>query len=248
MQAARRRWTLEGVAAGAVVVLGAMIAAAGAARTVALLAVVLVAGGAGWIVFISLVSALVQTLVPDWARARVLAVFILAFQGGLAAGSAAWGAMATRTGIPTALLCAGLATIATVAFSAVAKLPETGADMTPWNHWRMPAIVENVRSALDHGPALVTVQYRVRPHHAEPFLRAVQKYERIRRRDGAWWWGIFRDLEDENLYVETFLTASWAEHLRQHDRFTRADRDVEAQISEHVVAEATIRHLIDTGS
>jgi quinol monooxygenase YgiN len=120
--------------------------------------------------------------------------------------------------------------------------------MTPWNHWRMPAIVENVRSALDHGPALVTVQYRVRPHHAEPFLRAVQKYARIRRRDGAWWWGIFRDLEDENLYVETFLTASWAEHLRQHDRFTRADRDVEAQISEHVVAEATIRHLIDTGS
>ena len=44
--------------------------------------------GAAWIVFISLVSALVQSLAPDWVRARVLAVFMLVFQGGLAAGSA----------------------------------------------------------------------------------------------------------------------------------------------------------------
>ena len=247
MQPARRRWSLDRVAVGAVVALGAMIAAAGAARTIAVLAVALVVAGAGWIVFISLVSALVQTLAPDWARARVLAVFILVFQGGLAAGSAVWGAMATRTGIPTALLCAGLASIATITFSAVAKLPEAGADMTPWNHWRMPAIVEDVRSALDHGTALVTVEYRVRPHHAKPFLKAMQKYELIRRRDGARWWGIFRDLEDEHLYVETFLVASWAEHLRQHERFTRADRESEARIAEHVTEEPRIRHLIDTG-
>jgi hypothetical protein len=44
-----------------------------------------------WIVFISLVSALMRTLAPDWVRARVLAVFMLVFQGGLAAGSASWG-------------------------------------------------------------------------------------------------------------------------------------------------------------
>ena len=75
----------------------------------------------------------------------------------------------------------------------------------------------------------------------------MQKYELIRRRDGARWWGIFRDLEDEHLYVETFLVASWAEHLRQHERFTRADRESEAQIAEHVTEEPRIRHLIDTG-
>jgi MFS family permease len=248
MQPARRRWSLDRVAVVAVLVLGAMIAAAGAARTIAVLALALVVAGAGWIVFISLVSALVQTLAPDWARARVLAVFILVFQGGLAGGSAAWGAMATRTGIPTALLCAGLATIATITFSVVAKLPEAGADMTPWNHWRMPAIVEDVESALEHGRALVTVEYRVRPAHGEPFLRAMQQYERIRRRDGASWWGIFRDLENEYVYVETFLVASWVEHLRQHERFTRADRHIEAQIAEHVTEEPRIRHLIDRGS
>ena len=40
-----------------------------------------------------------QTLAPDWVRARVLAVFMLVFQGGLAAGSAFWGAVAARAGI-----------------------------------------------------------------------------------------------------------------------------------------------------
>jgi len=247
MQPARQRWSLDRVAMVAVAVLGAMIAAAGAARSIAVLAVALVIAGGGWIVFISLVSALVQTLAPDWARARVLAVFILVFQGGLAAGSAVWGAMATRTGIPTALLWSGLATIVTVAFSAVRKLPEAGADMTPWNHWRMPAIVEDVRSALDHGRALVTVEYRVRRQHTEPFLRLMEKYEQVRRRDGASWWGIFRDIEDENVYVESFLAASWAEHLRQHDRFTRADREIEDEISQHVTEKPKIRHLIDVG-
>ena len=61
-----------------------MVVAASAIRSIALLAIVLIAAGAGWIVFISLISALVQTLAPDWARARVLAVFILVFQGGSA--------------------------------------------------------------------------------------------------------------------------------------------------------------------
>jgi MFS family permease len=243
MQPARRRWSLERVTAGAVMILGTMIAVASVVRTMALLAIVLVAAGAGWIVFISLISALVQTLAPDWARARVLAVFILVFQGGSAAGSAVWGAVATRTGIPNAFLYAGLATMATIALNALGKMPDTGVDLTPWNHWRMPAIVEDA-NAFGRGPALVTVQYRVRPRHEDAFLRAMEKYRRIRRRDGASWWGIFRDLEDDTLYLETFLAPSWGEHVRQHERMTRADYEVETEISQHVTEEPTVRHLI----
>jgi len=247
MQRARSHWSLNQVAGGAAALLGAMIVAASMARTVPWLAAVLIVAGAGWITFISLVTALVQTLAPEWARARVLAVFILAFQGGLAAGSATWGAIATRMGIPTALLWAGLATIATVAFSAVATLPDAGADMTPLNHWRLPAIVGDPGSALERGVTLVTVEYRVRAQHAKPFLNAMERYGEIRRRDGASWWGVFRDLEDENLYVETFLVASWAEHVRQHERFTRGDREVEIRIGQHVTEAPKIRHLIDAG-
>jgi MFS family permease len=244
LQPARRRWSLETVARSAVGILGIGIVAASVARNLVFLSIVLLVAGGGWIVFISLVSALTQTLAPDWARARVLAVFILIFQGGLAAGSAAWGAIATGTGLPTTLLLAGLCTIATILLGAIASLPETTSDMTPWNHWRMPAIVYEAAPALEHGLVLVTVRYRVQPQHANQFLSAMEKLALVRRRDGASWWGVFCDLEQTDVYLETFLVASWAEHLRQHERFTRGDRDVEAQIREHVEEEAVVRHFI----
>jgi len=244
MQPARARWSLDAVASYATAVLGMAILAAAAVHGVPLLIVVMFVAGAGWIVFISLLSALVQTLAPEWARARVLAAFILVTQGGIAAGSALWGAVATRIGISMTFGVAGLATIAAVLLRAIWRLPDTAADMAPWNHWRMPAVVQDVASTLDHGPVLVTVRYRVAQQHQDGFIRAMQKYGRIRHRDGASWWGIFRDLEHDDLYVETFLVASWAEHLRQHDRFTQADAEVETQVREHIEEEPVVEHFI----
>jgi len=248
MQPARNRWSIEIVASSAVVILGGATIVAGGVHTALLFSLVMVVAGAGWIVFISLVSALVQGLAPDWARARVLAVFILIFQGGMAAGSAFWGAVATRAGLTPAFVLAGLVTIATALFAVVANLPESTMDMTPWNHWRMPAIIHDAEASLERGLVLVTVRYHVDPQDAEPFVRVMEQYGRIRRRDGASWWGIFRDLEQADLFVEAFLVTSWAEHLRQHDRFTHADRDVEAQIRQHVRGEPVVRHLVDAAA
>jgi hypothetical protein len=61
--------------------------------------------GAAWIIFVSLISALMQTLAPDWVRARVLAVFLLVFQGSIAAGSATWGFVGQHVGVRGATLC-----------------------------------------------------------------------------------------------------------------------------------------------
>ena len=69
-------------------------------------------------------------------------------------------------------------------------------------------------------------------------------YGRIRRRDGASWW-VFRDLEHADVFLETFLVTSWAEHVRQHERFTRGDRDVEAEIRLHVDEEPVVEHFIE---
>jgi hypothetical protein len=134
--------------------------------------------------------------------------------------------------------------MATTAMHAYAKLPDGAADTTPWNHWRMPAIVHEAASALEHGPVLVTVRYRVRPRHDGAFVRAMENYGRIRRRDGATWWGVFRDLEHAGVFLETFLVGSWAEHVRQHERFTRGDRDVEADIRQHLEGDPLTEHFI----
>jgi len=244
MQPARARWTLEAVASSAVVILAVMIATAGAVRSIPLLALTMLAAGAGWLVFTSLVSALVQTLAPDWARARVLAVFLLTFQGGLAAGSALWGVVGTRIGIPATLAIAGLSTLATIAIRAFGALPDATADTTPWNHWRLPAIRREIAAGLDNEPALVTVRYHVRQRHEHAFVRAIEAYGRIRRRDGASWWGVFRDLEHADVFLETFLVTSWAEHLRQHDRFTRGDGDVETHVQRHLEGEPFVEHFV----
>ena len=57
---------------------------------------------------------------------------------------------------------------------------------------------------------LVTVEYHVNAEHAEAFLQAMQQYGRVRRRDGASRWGIFRDPEHADRYLETFIVDSWA--------------------------------------
>jgi hypothetical protein len=96
----------------------------------------------------------------------------------------------------------------------------------------------------DAGPVLVTVEYKIDPVEATEFLEAIHKYQRIRRRDGATRWGVYYDSESPGIYVETFLVDSWAEHQRQHDRFTIADRTVEEQIFRFVREPLRIRHFI----
>jgi hypothetical protein len=162
----------------------------------------------------------------------------------MAAGSALWGAVAERIGVEAALALAGAGTVATIALGLMARLPEATADVSPWNHWRMPAIMRDAMPELQQGPVLVTVEYRVDPQNVKPFLQAIRRYGRVRCRDGASRWGIYRDLEHADVYLETFVVSSWAEHLRQHDRLTQGDSQLEEQINKYVRGEAIVRHLI----
>jgi MFS family permease len=248
MQSAHARWPTEVVVSTGVVILGLVIVAMSGLHRVSTLAPVMLVGGAAWVTFISLISALVQNLAPDWVRARVLAIFILVYQGSFALGSAAWGAVAQRAGIRIALICAGVGTIGSVMFALFAKLPESTADLSPWNHWRMPVVVREATADLRRGPVLVAVEYTVIPEREAEFVAAIQEYGRIRRRDGAYRWGIFRDTAAADRYLEIFLVNSWAEHLRQHERQTQADREVEQRLSSYVVADPKVRHLIYANS
>jgi MFS family permease len=246
MQAARARWSTEIVVSAGVAILGLVMVAISGLHSLSTLAAVMLIGGAAWVVFISLISALVQNLAPDWVRARVLAIFILVYQGSYALGTVVWGAVAQRASVRTALVFAGIGTIATIAVAFFAKLPDSPADLSPWNHWRMPAVVEAVGADLAQGPVLVTIDYFVVPKRTAEFLEVMHEYSRMRRRDGAFRWAIFRDTEIADHYLEIFLVNSWAEHLRQHERQTQADRELEERMQSCVAAEPTVRHLIHT--
>ena len=68
------------------------------------------------------------------------------------------------------------------------------------------------------------------PERVPEFIKVMRDYGRVRRRDGASRWGICRDIEASDRYLETFVVSSWAEHLRQHDRLTRADSQLEERL------------------
>jgi predicted MFS family arabinose efflux permease len=244
MQPLRFRWSTEAVVSAGVTVLGAtMVVTSGLHRLVTLAPVILI-GGAAWILFISLVNALIQNLAADWVRARVLAVFILISQGSMALGSAIWGAIAQREGIQVALVWPGIGMIGTTVLVFFAKLPDATSDLSPWNHWRAPAVIQDIAPELERGPVLVTVEYAVAPEMKGEFVDAMHQYERVRRRDGASRWGIFHDTQDGDRYLEIFLVSSWAEHLRQHERQTQADRKIEQRLRSYLLSDPKVRHLI----
>jgi MFS family permease len=244
MQQARARWSSETVASAALAILGLMTVATARAHTLVGLVIIMVISGGSWITFISLTNAFVQGLAPDWVRARVLAIFMLTTQGGLAAGSVVWGLVGSHASVGAALIAAGVATIGTTGLGLIARLPDDVPDVSPWNHWRMPTIVQNAPLGNDEGPVLVSVEYHVAESQAHAFLQAMERYGRVRRRDGAARWGIFRDVERQDRYVETFIVTSWAEHLRQHERLTRADSKLVREVRTHVEDEPITRHLI----
>jgi len=244
IQPARARCSTEVVVSAGVAVLGLVIVTISGLHRLLTLAPILLMGGAAWVLFISLISALVQNLAPDWVRARVLAIFILVYQGSFAVGSAAWGAVAQRAGMKSALIYSGIGTIVTSVFVLLKKLPDSAVDLSPWNHWRMPVVAKESGSDLEQGPVLVTIEYVVVAERRAEFLEAIHQYARVRRRDGAFRWGIYRDTELPDRYLETFLVHSWAEHLRQHERQTQADRELEQRVDSYMTGEPSVRHLI----
>ena len=105
----RRRLSVDGVVATAIVVFAAMTFAAGRVQIFSQLCMVMGAAGAAWIGILACLNTAAQTMSPSWVRARALSMYLLVLQGGMAIGSTLWGALATRVGLPNTLLCSALA-------------------------------------------------------------------------------------------------------------------------------------------
>ena len=242
LQRARKTASVEAVVSAATIVFGGVVLAVATLHSLWILCLLMSFGGAAWTVFMSVFNTLAQTLAPDWVRARVLAIYLFVFQGSVAVGSAIWGFAAVHTSSHTALLVSGFGIGVCLLLQFPLRLPDAGPALDVWNHWKMPTLF--AEPAPDQGPVLVTVEYRVDPDKKSHFLDAIHDYQRVRRRDGATYWGVFYDAEIPGRYLESFLVDSWAEHQRQHDRFTVADRKLEDRVSQYVLEPPKIRHFI----
>jgi predicted MFS family arabinose efflux permease len=200
--------------------------------------------GASWIVAVSSLNISAQVALPEWVRGRGLAMYVTVMFGALTIGSAIWGQLAVVTGVPAALLLAAAGAAIGIPLTWRWKL-QTGAnvDFSPSMQWSDPVTTHAIEA--DRGPVLVTVEYRIDPKNRIAFLHALGQNSRERRRDGAYGWGIFEDPADNGRFVETFLTDSWLEHLRLHQRVTKADRISEQAVRRFQIGDGPkITHLI----
>ncbi|MGH9511180.1 MAG: MFS transporter [Terriglobales bacterium] len=108
----RNRLSVDGVVAVAIVIFALMTFAAGRVQTFSWLCLVLFTSGTAWIGILACLNVAAQTMSPPWLRARALSLYLLVLQGGMAIGSAAWGALAAKVGIPWTLMYSALALIA----------------------------------------------------------------------------------------------------------------------------------------
>lgn len=218
----RRGLSVNLLVVAATVIFAAATAALAATENYWLLWAAMAAGGLAWMAAMSSFNVGAQTVVPEWVRARALALYLLVFFGALAVGAASWGALAERVGIHAALYAAAAALVVGTAATPFFPLrADENLDLSPALHWSDPTFVDEPQP--DRGPVLVTVEYRIDPARAAEFAEAMKDLRRIARRDGAMRWGLFADPARPGRYLQTFLVESWAEHIRQHARLTRED-------------------------
>ena len=231
----RARLGLEALVLGGGVVFAVVMAVAALSHTRLLTYAALVAGGASWMSVMSTYNTATQTSVPPWVRARATAMHTLCALGSFAIGSAFWGALSDIVGLTPALLVAALAMAAGLLLARRFPL-------------RMGGLLEVTQVPLSQdlflahepdpeaGPVAVEIGYRVRPEQIAAFLDDVSLLRGPRKRDGATFWRVYRDLSDPARYVERFIVTSWADYLHQRARGTLADQKLEARLRAHLQA------------
>jgi len=228
----REALSIDGLVRAAGILFGLVLALLAFVPSIPFLCVGMGLAGAAWIVMLTIFHAGAQAALAPWVRGRGLAVYLLVLYGGMAGGSALWGAVAEHAGLRPALLCAGLGLLMGIGLTSRYRLLRgEGPDLAPSRHWAAPMVVEEPEG--DRGPVLITVEYRIDPAADADFARAMRDVRRTRLRDGAFRWDLLSDPADPGRYVESFMVESWVEHLRQHERVTVSDREVEERARRH---------------
>lgn len=224
----RRRTSPQRLTVGCTLVFAIALAALALAGTAVEASAALVVAGVAWIGMLTSLNVVAQVGAAPWVRARALAAYLMVFQGGLALGSAGWGLVAEVTGTAAALgMAAAFLLVGLAAAARYRLVADADRDMAP-HVVADPPVADGLEP--ERGPVLVTVEYLIDPDDAGRFMSAAAEMGRIRRRDGAYRWGIYQDVAQPGRYLETFLVESWLEHLRQHRRGTAADARVRERL------------------
>lgn len=108
----RMSLSVDALVTAAIVIFAVATFATGRVHAFALLSIVLFVAGSAWILILACLNVAAQIMTPSWMRARAISMYLLVLQGGMALGSAGWGALATKFGVPATMLCSAAGLIA----------------------------------------------------------------------------------------------------------------------------------------
>lgn len=221
---ALRRWLgtsrLISVAAGTLAV---MLVPLAYAQSLLMLMPALCVAGACWIAALTEYNANVQILVPDWVKGRALALYQTALYAGLAIGSFLWGHLAETMSVSGAILTAAIVMVIStfLLYHSQFPQPDTGGLRLVTRGRTTPP-----QLTFDHerGDVVMSIEYIIPAERAADFMAMANALRRLRLRNGGRYWGMFRDVRNEEIWREVLLVESWLQHLRMLDRMTLSDK------------------------
>ena len=225
----RERLSNESIVRLACIGFALSVAGLGLSRDVLLSHAVLLPAGACWVLALSLFNVTIQLSTPRWVVGRALSLYQTATFGGMALGSWIWGLTADAFGPGYALISAGVLLLGCAAIGLRFALPQFGSkDLDPLNSFSEPVLRLDLRPRS--GPIMIMVDYHIAQADIAEFLVLMAARRRIRIRDGARQWGLLRDLENPDIWVESYHVPTWIEYVRHNQRRTKADAENTEQL------------------
>lgn len=184
----------------------------------------LILAGAFWVIALSLFNTIVQLSTPRWVVGRAVSFYQTAVFGGMAAGSWLWGVVAETDGVSAAFFAAAVVTGFGIIVGIGLPMPAFASlDLDPLNWFQVPPLGLNILPRS--GPVFIQVDYEIDDKDIEAFLLLMTERRRIRIRDGARNWTLMRDLENPDIWTETYHTPTWVDYVRHNQRRTKADAE-----------------------
>lgn len=190
--------------------------------------------GIGWTSAYATIQAAAQLVCPPWVRARALAIYQLAQNGALTAGSFAWGLLGGQMSLDDTLLIAAALGVVLIPLVNGCSVDLASAKPRPIapepSHMpEAPAaeLVPLLRRA--RGRVMETVHYRVQQEQRAEFLSAMADVRKVRGRAGAMFWQLYEDVAHPEGWMEVWSMESWTDHLREVTRLSDDDRAVLAR-------------------
>lgn len=198
-------------------------------RSIGLSLLALAVTGASWVLALSLFNVTVQLSTPRWVVGRALSFYQTATFGGMALGSWLWGVISDARGPVESLAISGVVLFLGVFVGRWLGMAEyANLNLDPLDRWREPALRLDLQPRS--GPIFVMIDYRIAQADVEEFLALMRQRRRGRRRDGARQWALLRDLEQPEIWTESYHVPTWVDYVRHQERRTKADGELTERI------------------